>query len=188
MSIGGRSCWSKYLLTNLDCSTPQGCREMFCYGGTSKTRLPWQRCLPHEARKLHNFQIAQKENITEAQLAKKTTSIDKVFRSSPQGKQRVWGGFPHTHILNGWLRLRLNTPLPILLLSGTQGENEAINQMCFICSLKVIPEVSVSAVVLAIVDPAMLVALTEMVYVLSSLRLIRVCDLMEPSEMVTAPC
>ena len=98
------------------------------------------------------------------------------------------GGFPHTHILNGWLRLRLNTPLPILLLSGTQGENEAINQMCFLCSLKVIPEVSVSAVVLAIVDPAMLVALTEMVYVLSSLRLIRVCDLMEPSEMVTAPC
>ena len=60
--------------------------------------------------------------------------------------------------------------------------------MCFICSQTVIPEVSVSAVVLAIVDPAMLVALTEMVYMLSSLRLLRVCDLMEPSGMVTAPC
>ena len=48
-----------------------------------------------------------------------------------------------------------------------------------------------SAVVLAIADPAMLVALTEMVYMLSSLRSLRVYDLMEPSEMVSvrgAPC
>ena len=40
-------------------------------------------------------------------------------------------------------------------------------------------------VVIAIVDPAVLMALTVMVYLLSSLRSLSVCDLMEPSEMVT---
>ena len=47
-----------------------------------------------------------------------------------------------------------------------------------------IPEVCVSAIVISIVDPAVLMALTVMVYLLSSLRSLRVCDLMEP-EMVT---
>ena len=54
-----------------------------------------------------------------------------------------------------------------------------------------IPEVEVSAIIVSIVDPAMLMALTVMVYLLSSLRSLRVCDLMEPSEMVSvrgAPC
>ena len=54
-----------------------------------------------------------------------------------------------------------------------------------------IPEVCVSAIVVASVDPAVLMALTVMVYLLSSLRFLRVCDLMEPSEIVCvhgAPC
>ena len=54
-----------------------------------------------------------------------------------------------------------------------------------------IPEVCVSAIVVPIVDPAVLMALRVMVYVLSSLRPLRVCALMEPSEMVSvrgAPC
>ena len=54
-----------------------------------------------------------------------------------------------------------------------------------------IPEVEVSAIIVSIVDAAVLMALTVMVYLLSSLRSLRVCDLMEPSEMVSvrgAPC
>ena len=75
-------------------------------------------------------------------------------------------------------------PKRVVPSKGVVGQNS--QKHC-----RVLPEVSVSAVVLAIVDPAMLVALTEMVYMLSSLRPLRVCDLMEPSEMVSvrgAPC
>ena len=49
----------------------------------------------------------------------------------------------------------------------------------------ILPAVKVSAVFIAIVDPAVLMALTVMVYLLSSLRPLRVCDLMEPTEMVS---
>ena len=54
-----------------------------------------------------------------------------------------------------------------------------------------LPEGKVSAAIVPIVDPGVLMALTVMVYLLSSLRPLRVCDLMEPSEMVSvrsAPC
>ena len=49
----------------------------------------------------------------------------------------------------------------------------------------ILPAVKVSAVCTAIVDPAVLMTLTVMVYLLSSLRSLSVCDLMEPSEMVS---
>ena len=49
----------------------------------------------------------------------------------------------------------------------------------------VLPDVKVSAIIVAIADPAVLMALTVMVYLLSSLRSLRVCDVMEPSEMVS---
>ena len=42
-----------------------------------------------------------------------------------------------------------------------------------------------SAIIVAIVNPSVLMALTVMVYLLSSLRPVRVCDLMELSEMVS---
>ena len=54
-----------------------------------------------------------------------------------------------------------------------------------------VPDVKVLAIIVAVVDPRVLLALTVMVYLLSSLRSLRVCDLMEPSEMVSvrgAPC
>ena len=50
----------------------------------------------------------------------------------------------------------------------------------------ILPAVKVSAVFIAIVDPVVLMALTVMVYLPFSLRSLRVCDLMEPSWMVTA--
>ena len=48
-----------------------------------------------------------------------------------------------------------------------------------------LPEVFVAAIVVPIIDPTVLLARTVMVYLLSSLRYLRVCDLMEPSEMVS---
>ena len=57
--------------------------------------------------------------------------------------------------------------------------------LMYISYLHILPAVKVSAVFIAIVDPAVLMALKVMVYLLSSLRSLRVCDLMEPSEMVT---
>ena len=56
---------------------------------------------------------------------------------------------------------------------------------CLSPYVHILPAVKVSAVCTAIVDPAVLMALTLIVYLLSSLRSLRVCDLMEPSEMVT---
>ena len=57
--------------------------------------------------------------------------------------------------------------------------------------LLVLPDVKVLAIIVSIADPRALMALTVMVYLLSSLRSVSVCDLMEPSEMVSvrgAPC
>ena len=54
-----------------------------------------------------------------------------------------------------------------------------------------LPDVNVSAIIVSIVDPSLLKALTMMVYLLSSLSPLRVCDLMEPSEMLSVrgvPC
>ena len=47
-----------------------------------------------------------------------------------------------------------------------------------------VPESEVLAVTVAFVDPAVLMALTVMVYLLSSLRPVRVTDLTEPLVML----
>ena len=58
--------------------------------------------------------------------------------------------------------------------------------------IRVLPDVPVSAIdVITIVVPTMLMARTVMMYLLSSLRSLRVYDLVEPSEIVSvrgAPC
>ena len=55
----------------------------------------------------------------------------------------------------------------------------------------ILPDGNVFVTIVAIVDPRSLMAFTVMVYPLSSLRFVRMCILMEPSEMVSvrgAPC